>query len=185
MKRFILNSFFIILGVLLTIDVKAHADELIYTAPNYNLVRGTTIGVAPFQNLTSAGDAGDIVSNLIANTFAESRAFRVYGENLFKVRMPSAGLNPSLPVDRSISVKIGQQSGLNYVIFGSVIEYDYQLTPQGTKTLPIVGIDARIVDINSGRIIFAGSFIKEGSPGSPLNEVAAKVVRAIYEKAVR
>lgn len=184
MKRFLINIFLIfIITFIFRATVKA--NELIYTAPDFSLIHGTTIAVAPFQNLTSTGNAGDTVSNIITNTFAASRIFRVYNGTLFKTRMADAGLNPALSVDRSISVKIGQQTGLNYVIFGSVIEYGYQLTPQGVKTLPIVGIDARIVDVTTGKIIFAGSFIKEGTPGSDLNELAIKVVNAFYEKVMR
>ncbi len=184
MKRLLLISV-LISGVLFTSLAAAEASELVYLAPNFNLIRGTTIAVAPFQNLTQAQSAGDRVSNYIANTFAQSRMFRVYAENLFTIRMPYAGLSPALPVDRSISMKIGQPIGLKYVIFGSVVEYDYQLTPQGNKTLPIVGVDIRIVDISSGRIIFAGSFVKEGRSGSSLDDVAMDVVRSFYEKVVQ
>ncbi len=184
MKHLLLVSF-LISGILLTSHVAVKADEFVYAAPGFNLAHGATMAVAPFQNLTQAQSAGDIVSNYIANMFAQSRLFRVYAENLFKIRMPYAGLNPALPVDRSISRKIGQQTGLNYVIFGSVVEYGYQLTPTGSRTLPIVGIDVRIVDINSGRIIFAGSFIKEGVSDASLNSVAMDVVRSFFERAVK
>jgi curli biogenesis system outer membrane secretion channel CsgG len=184
MKRLLLVSF-LISGILLTSHVAVEASELVYFAPGFNLVHGATIAIAPFQNLTQAQSAGDRVSNYIANTFARSRMFRVYAENLFTIRIPYAGLSPALPVDRSISMKIGQPIGLNYVIFGSVVEYDYQLTPQGSRTLPIVGVDIRIVDINSGRIIFAGSFVKEGRSGSSIDDVAMDVVRSFYEKVVK
>ena len=184
MKRSIVVSIFIA-GIVLTSRGVAGADSLVYAAPGFSLVRGTTMAVAPFQNLTQTQSAGGIVSNDIAITFARSRLFRVYGENLFQIRMPYAGLNPALPVDRSIAMKIGQPIGLNYVIFGSVVEYGYQLTPQGSRTLPIVGVDVRIVDIRSGRIVFAGSFAKEGSSGGTLDGVAKQVVREFYEKAVQ
>jgi len=175
----------LIAGFFFIFQSSVGASELIYSTPGFTLIRGTTIGVAPLQNLTQSGSAGDRVSSLIANIFAESRMFRVYGEDVFKTRMQYNGLNPSLPVDRSISVKIGQQTGMNYVIFGSVIEYGYQLTPQGTRTLPIAGIDIRIVDVSSGKIIFAGSFTKEGTPGTTVDHVAMDAVKAFYEKVMR
>ena len=184
MNRNIFVSIFIA-GIVLTSQGAVRADSLVYAAPGFYIVQGTTIAVAPFQNLTQAQFAGDRVSNYIATTFARSRMFRVYGENLFQIRMPYAGLNPALPVDRSIAMKIGQPAGLNYVIFGSVVEYGYQLTPQGIRTLPIVGVNVRIVDIHSGRIVFAGSFAKEGASGGTLDGVAKEVVREFYEKAVK
>ena len=181
MKHFLLVHI-LIAGIVLTSQGGAGADTLVYAAPGFNLVRGTIIAVAPFQNLTKAQFAGNAVSNDLATTFAQSRLFRVYGGNLFTIRMPYAGLNPALPVDRSIAVKIGRPVGVRYVIFGSVIEYGYQLTPQGNRTLPIVGVDVRIVDIQSGSIIFAGSFVKEGSSGSTLESVAMTLVREIFGK---
>lgn len=168
----------------MTAQVRAGADTLVYAAPGFNLVRGTTIAVAPFQNLTQAQSAGNIVSNDLATTFAQSRLFRVYGENLFTIRMPYAGLNPGLPVDRSIAVKIGRPVGVRYVIIGSVIEYGYQLAPQGSRTLPIVGVDVRIVDIQSGRIVFAGSFVKEGSSGATLDSIAMDIVKEIFGRMI-
>ena len=184
MKPSIIVSIFIA-GIVLASPGAARADSLMYAAPGFSLVRGTTLAVAPFQNLSQMQSAGAVVSNSLANEFVRSRMFRVYGENLFQVRMPYAGLNPALPVDRSIAMKIGQPIGLSYVIFGSVVEYGYQLTPQGSRSLPIVGVDVRIVDIHSGKIVFAGSFAKEGEAGGTLDSVAKRVAREIYEKAVR
>lgn len=160
----------------------ASAGEIIYASGSFNIASGASIIVAPFQNLTKAQGAGDKFSNYIAQALAEAGSMRIVREDQFNTRMSYNRLKPGLPVDRSIAQLVGGQLGIRYVVFGSVVEYSYELSNDGSRTIPIAGIDVRILDVNSGRIIFAGSFIKEGSSGTQLDSVAMDAADAFQKR---
>lgn len=162
----------------------ASAGEIIYASRSFNIAAGAGIAVAPFQNLTQAQSAGDKFSNYIAQALGEAGSVRIIREDQFKIRMSYNRLKPGISVDRSIAQVVGRQLGVNYVVFGSVVEYNYQLSNDGNRTTPIAGVDVRIMDVNSGRIVFAGSFIKEGSPGTQLDSVAMDAADA-FNKRIR
>lgn len=160
----------------------ASAGEIIYVSGNFNITNGAGIAVAPFQNLTQAQGAGDKLSNYIAQVLGQAGPIRIIRQDQFSTSMSYNRLNPGLPVDRSIAQKIGSQLGVSYVVFGSVVEYNYGLANDGSRTIPITGVDVRVMDVNSGRIVFAGSFIKEGSSGTTLDSVAMDAASAFYER---
>ncbi len=172
----------ILLGILLFSYSAAFGDELVYSQDGFGLAQGSSVAIAPFQDLTRSLAVGDKFAGYIAQALKQEGTIRIIGEDQFKTSLAYNRFKQGLSVDRSIAQKIGQQLGVNYVIFGSVIEYGYELAPDGKKTLPIAGVDVRIVSVNSGRIVFAGSFATEGSPGSQLDNVAMEAAKAFYDR---
>ncbi len=181
MKRLYL-IILILAGMTLMLPGAGRAADSVYYPSYYHLRQGTTIIVALLQNLTSGKSAGGMISRYITAAFIRGGRFRVYRQNMFRSFMARAGIAQRFPVDRSIAMKIGRLAGANYVVFGSVVEYDYLATPGGTGTFPVIGINVRIVDTGTGGIIFAGSLIKKGGTGDSLESLALRMAKSFYER---
>lgn len=176
----------ILVGVIILLSFYgiAVSSELVYVRQGFHLTNGMRVAVAPFQNLTQARNAGNRLANDISQFLRQKKELYVIRQRQLEIGLKYAGLKPGFPVDRSLAQKAGRRVRINYVIFGSVVEYGYELASDGTRTIPIVGVDIRIMNVNSGRIVFAGSFVKEGSSGEPLNIAAMNAVKSFY-KSVR
>ena len=161
------------------------AGEIVYSSRGFHIAGGSDIAVAPFQNLTETAGAGENFANDVAESLSRAGVFRIIGTAQFKSRLAYADIGKAAFTDRSIAQVMGRQLGANYVVFGSVVEYGYELADDGSRTIPIAGVDVRIVDVYSGAIVFAGSFVKEGSPGAPLYGVAMDAADAVRERVVR
>ncbi len=161
------------------------AGEIVYAPKGFAVPGGSGIAVAPFQNLTAAQNAGEDFASDISESFSRAGIFRMVGTAQFKGRLVAAGGGRLAFVDRSIAQIVGRELGVNYVVFGSVVEYGYELADDGSRTIPIAGVDVRIVNVDTGTIVFAGSFVKEGSTGTSLYTVAKDVADAVREKVMR
>ncbi len=177
MKKIVITSI-----IVLSFYGFAKAGELVYRQNHFRLHRGTSIAVAPFQNLTQTENVGNSVADTVSNMMGSKGTFRIIGRNAFTQSMLSAGVGAGSTVDRSIAQKVGQLLGVNFVIIGAVTEYGYELAPDGTKTVPVAGVDIKIVDIGTGNIVFAGSFAEEDSSGTAIEKTVTEAVKDFYSR---
>jgi hypothetical protein len=79
-------------------------------------------------------------------------------------------------LDRTVARQIGERLGVDTVIYGSVTEFRYK---RGLDENPVVGINLRMLDVNTRQVLWAGS--KSGTGGcfwfceDSLNRLAQEV----------
>jgi len=133
------------------------------------------VAVMPLVNLTAHPNAGRIVGDLLTTELYADADFVIMErtEMLEKLKGEEEDLNDVL--DKTVALKVGKQLGVDTVIFGSVTEYRYK---RGLDEDPVVGINIRMMDVNSERILWAGS--RSGTGGcfwfceDSLNRLAQK-----------
>ncbi len=119
-----------------------------------------TVAVLPLENLTRFPDAGEIAAELFTTELYRIDRFRVMDRNQVKRLMREKRITPPQVVDRRAAQNIGRELEVDAVLIGSVSEYWYRLErrsrrPGGEE--PAVGINARLVDVESGEVIWASS----------------------------
>lgn len=141
--------------------------------------RARFVALVPFVNLTSNPQAGKIVTDLMTS--------EIYSVPNFKI-MEQTALNEKIKksedynedyfddiLDNISAKKIGKLLGVDTVIFGSVSEYRYKMD---LSEVPVVGINIRLMDVESGKILWTASKSKTGRSSwlakDSLNSLAQK-----------
>ena len=147
-------------AALLLVSGCGHTLRRDYSASRDSFVSLETVAVLPFENLTQFPDAGEIVAELFTTELYRVDSFRVMDRNQVKRLMREKRITPPQVVDRRAAQQIGAELEVDAVLIGSVSEYWYRLErrsrrPGGEE--PAVGINARLVDVASGEVIWASS----------------------------
>lgn len=139
-----------------------HSIQRTYTAPDYASLAMRKIVVAPFQNLTGYPNAGSITSDLIAAELIRRGGLLVVNRKKLERYLAERKMEGMI-MDRSLAAKIGQALKADGVIYGSVSEYWYQETKERYPDWePAVGINARLVNVKSGTVVWAMSTSHSG-----------------------
>jgi TolB-like protein len=120
-----------------------------------------SVAVMTFENLTKFPDAGEIVAALFTTELYRSTHFKIMDRNQVERIMREKKISAPAIIDRSFAQKIGKVLGVDGVFIGSVSEYWYRLEKRrGWREVgeePAVGINARLVDVASGEVVWASS----------------------------
>ncbi len=73
------------------------------------------------------------------------------------------------------AAQVGQMAGANGVVIGTVSEYE--MVAIGGRTYPVVGVSVRLIDTNSGKILWSVDHAERGGKGSTLAQHARAVVQ--------
>ena len=89
-------------------------------------------------------------------------------------------------LDNISARKIGKLLGVDTVIFGSVSEYRYKMD---LSEVPVVGINIRLLDVESGEILWTASKSKAGISSwfikDSLNSLAQKTCHELVKTMLR
>lgn len=139
-----------------------HHYKRIYLQSEDALAGVRTVGVLPFENLTKFPDTGEIVADLFTTELYSLHRFKIMERT--KIQTYLEEHNDSLPevIDRTYAQELGRKLGLDGVFIGSVSEYWYRLDRRSYRYLdeweePAVGINARLVQVSTGEVIWAAS----------------------------
>lgn len=157
-----------------------------YIHPNAGLDSVKKVVVMPFGNLSSDTNAGGKVRIYFVIELLKTGAFDVMdigeSDRLLKAAslsyeaspMPAIGISrggattteeaedPSVP----LSNKIGQALKVQAILAGSVNTYSSERI--GEQSVPEVNVTARLIDAETGVIIWAGNHTRRGSAGIPI-----------------
>ncbi|MDD4952888.1 MAG: CsgG/HfaB family protein [Desulfovibrionaceae bacterium] len=132
------------------------------------------LAVPPLANLTSHPQAGRIVGEILAT--------ELYSVPSFRITEPPgqgpAGLDEDLELamDTAAAQKLGRELGVDTVVYGSVGEFRYK---RGVDQSPAVGLNLRMIDVPTGRVLWAASMSGTSSglfgQNDSLNELAQRV----------
>jgi curli biogenesis system outer membrane secretion channel CsgG len=138
--------------------------------------RARHAAVLPLVNLTSYPNAGRIVGDLLATELYALTDFRIMERTEMLETLKGAEEDLDQVLEKAVALKVGKSLGVDTVIYGSVTEYAYK---KGLDEDPVVGINVRMLDVKTEKILWAGS--KSGTGGcfwiceDSVNRLAQKV----------
>jgi len=112
-----------------------------------------SVAVLRFSNFSRQKDAGKILGYQLSTVLATQRFIVIPTEATDEF---VAGLG-DFELDRRVAQQLGRELDVRYVLYGSVVEYSYlRRAVKGFKE-PVVGLTARLVEVNTGRVVWAKS----------------------------
>lgn len=146
--------------------------------PNVYVARGAEdvrqIAVLPFRAATEL--IGSSVSDLWVTELLQMGCYDVMERSqmsavLGETEVALSGLTSGQ------AAQVGQMLGAEAVVLGTVSEYEK--VAMGGRTYPVVGISARMIDAQTGRILWSVDYSARGSQSSTLSRHARSVVQAM------
>lgn len=150
----------------------------VYIAPDAPAVK--KVAVMPFKAPTAL--IGESVADLWVTEVLRSQRYEVVERSrlaqvLSETELAMAGLSAAK------AAAAGAMAGADAVIIGTVDEY--AAVAQRLRTVPVVGISARMVDCETGKIIWSVDHSKKGDADATLPQLARTVVHemmsAVYK----
>jgi TolB-like protein len=114
----------------------------------------TTLAVLPFESLSNADGASDIVTDSFATALYGARRFNIMERAETLRRTSEAGITLPPVVDRSTALKVARALGVDGVFIGTVTEYQYLFYPEDA----VVGIKVELLDVETGQVVWTGVF---------------------------
>lgn len=153
------------------------------------LPAGSTVAVLPFENLTNHPNAGQIAADIVSTELYGVEGLRTVEASRVRSRLSAAkpaadaatatdGQPDAAPLDAQAA---GRALGVDAVLAGSVSEYGYQ---HGLREEPVVGLNARLVRISDGTVLWTSSQSEAGRgyfSRDSVNNVAQRVVTRMID----
>jgi len=144
------------------------------------------VAVLPLVNLTTYPNAGRIVGDLLSTELYALTPFRLMERTEMLETLKGGEEDLDTVLDKTVALRIGKRLGVDTVIYGSVSEYHYK---RGLDEAPVVGINVRMLDVESGKVLWAESRSATGGCpwpwGDSLNRLAQKVCHDMVSDMVR
>ena len=181
MDKSVLQTTCLLLIFLAGIAAVGCSGPHVYIHPNPGLDRIKRMAVMPLENFSQDSRAGDKVRNGFVIELLRTGSFNVIDTGETDRIMQAYGLSYSADQSRvtavlpgaeetadstPLSKKIGETLKVEAILAGSVVTYSAERS--GDQVVPEVGISARIIDAETGIIIWAGSHTRRGGMGIPI-----------------
>lgn len=150
-----------------------------YVDPALGGASATKVAVIPFENLTNHPNAGLIVAQLVSTELYDRGLFQLQEETKTRKLLADLKIDPARLTDVAAAQQAAGLLEVDALIIGSVSEFGYQ---HGLREEPVVGLNARLVDGVSGKVLWASSHSASGGgylDRSSLNATAQSVVSAM------
>ncbi len=158
-----------------------------FVQPGAALPAGATVAVLPFENLTNHPNAGQIAADLVSTELYGVGNVRTVEAGRVRSRLAAqkssdAATAPEAPADAPLDAQAaGRALAVDAVLAGSVSEYGYQ---HGLREEPVVGLNARLVRVSDGAVLWTSSQSEAGRgyfSRDSVNNVAQRVVTRMID----
>jgi len=114
----------------------------------------------PLENLTTAADAGDVMTRIVWNELARSGAVELSDPGNVDAALEAMHIRAMASLTSDQIRILGDTLGVQYLFLGSVIESGKLQTAEGE--VPSIGVALRMVGTETARVIWAGSHFRSG-----------------------
>jgi TolB-like protein len=158
-----------------------------FSNPNFDFAFVQRVAVVPFENLSSDRQAGLRATRLTITELLASGAVDVVEPGEVEAAVAQiTGRGPGRTVSPSTEqiVALGQALGVQAVILGSVSQSENLRT--GSVPVPVVTLDMRMVEVETGAIVWAATQSEKGATvsarllgtgGEPLAETTRQCIQ--------
>ena len=149
--------------------------------PQADLSSITRVAVVPFENYTNAQYAGEKVTMIYLSELLMGIELEVVepGE---VARVLQANNIVGSKLSQNDVKTVGAALKADTLIFGSVQEYGQERVRN--ENYPVVSVNVRWVDVNTGNIIFMGTASTEGSPTIPVVDLGQEQLYSVLTRRV-
>ncbi|MBI3008693.1 MAG: hypothetical protein HYY56_04170 [Candidatus Omnitrophica bacterium] len=165
----------------------------VYLHPQTDIGGIKKVAVVPFSNLSADHFAGERVTNAFITELLIRTNVEIVEEGELVKGLKEIGIDhgSGVNLEKSLDVaklqKLGKSLGAQGIVLGSVDQYD--MVRIGAESYPVITLTVRLLDVETGGIMWMSSFSKKGGPGSipfisagevyTLSELTQKVARQI------
>lgn len=139
-----------------------------FVHPDADVAFYESVGIVPFTSLAQDRSSGYKVSDIFFTELIRARFAEVAepGQFAAAMKLMRGGTPVDAPWASADLVRLGEEAGVQGVFLGTVRDYEMMRIGQGTY--PHVAVEARLVDVASGRVVWSASDTRTGGPGVPL-----------------
>ena len=141
----------LVVGLILTLFGCSQRQFLVRPAPE--VTRFNRIAVFPFENLSGVPEAGSRVTSILVSELYNSNLVNIVEPGEVQQFILRSRIRVAGQLDLDTIREASRQLNADAILFGSVNEYSEIITDLGV--LPAVSITVRLVDANSGEIVWA------------------------------
>ena len=144
------------------------ASTRVYTHPEADMSYYLKVGVVPFQNLSSDRFAGEKFSAEFTTALLASNKFEVVEQGIFvNALVQIIGARTTADGLTADQLKrISEITGVQAVFEGVVTQYD--MSPGGGNYFPVISVEARMIDTETGTIVWKATISERGGPKTPI-----------------
>lgn len=121
------------------------------------------IAVLPFDNLTTEGTAGEIMTLVFFTELGARADYEPVETGIVAATLESLGVRTAGSLSAEQLKTIGERLGVRRLLVGSVLESGTVRTPEGD--LPSVGVTLKLLDAASGRVLWTKMGFRSGADG--------------------
>jgi len=160
------------------------------------------IGIPTFENKARVDrSVADSFVDMLTTAFVKSRKFDVIERSSLSKIANEQALGASGAISADSAAQIGKLAGVSYMVIGIISQLGYSKKNIGafgvhvSRTEASIGIDIRLVDTTTGKIMLAESFTKKKNAtgigggyvnvdlsSGPLSELAREICNEIVKK---
>lgn len=163
--------------------------EMLFMDPNMDFGAIRTVAIMPFENLSNEKTGADRVRDVFTNALLSTGAiYAIPPGEVARAALRAGVSDPTSPAVEEI-IKLAAVAKVDAVITGVVREYGE--VRSGGATSNIVSFSLKMIESNTGKIVWAASSTKGGisfkdrllgGGGQPLNDVTEEAVNDIINK---
>lgn len=174
--------------LLLLIAVMGCSGPRAYLNPEADLGFYRRVGVASFVSLADDPRAGQKLQRVFVTELLKREGFQIVSPGQFEKTesdiRSKQGLALPAPLDSASIKALGDQTGVQGVIVGTV--RDYRMERVGQEEFPLVTFSLQLIDVPTSRVVWDVSIGERGGPKFPvfsfgethtLSELSAKLCR--------
>ena len=128
----------------------------------------TKVGVVPFQNLSSDRFAGEKFTTEFTTALLATNKFEVVEQGIFVnavVQVVGSRTTPDGLTAEQLK-QVAEITGVQGVFEGVVTQYN--MFSSGRNSFPVIGLEARLIDTESGTIVWKATISERGGPKTPI-----------------
>ena len=139
--------------------VSACSYEQQYIRHDQIQARARYVAILPMVNLSSYPHAGRVVGDILTTELYARSGFQIMEPSMIISELSNEDLEIKDVLDKTQVRDAAKQLGVDTIIYGSVSEFKYK---RGLNEDPVVGINLRMLDVNTGQVLWSGSKSKTG-----------------------
>lgn len=132
-----------------------------YRSPTLDTAPPTRVAVLPFENLSERKGAGRIVTDVFVTALANQGRFQVIEPGTVAEALVALQAAPYGAITFDILAGLRASINADAVVLGTVFDYNEGIKRAAT-TSPEVALDARMLDTQSGRILWFAAHARSG-----------------------
>lgn len=139
-----------------------------YTHPDADMSFYSRVGVIPFKSLCADPLAGQKFTGEFTTALLSAGVFEIIDPGVFSTFLSQA--TGSRQPEDALTVdqlkKIAEVAGVQGIFVGNVSQYEMMSTSSGS--FPVITVEARLVDLNTGNVVWKVSVADRGGPKTPI-----------------